>query len=701
MSAIRLPIILGLAAIVLAMIVNIGCEPDRTGTATPNSAPQVFMVNTPPDSAQFSRNPELSWYATDIDGYIAFFRYAVIIDTNLILNGQLVTPEVFIEQASDADFGWDSLEVDLDHPQSTATIRLYGDTLDPVNVFTKQYFFVQAQDDRGAMSEIEYRMYSRNNHYPNTHVGGGTTFINAVDANSPSPGVRMSWWGADSTDWGRADPPLEYEWRLYGPFDEDDDVIVNIVQENCTFDPTTNSYINCDEFDVLDLSTIPDTVYVNVGTEDNPQYIGKAQPVVRSKGPNYANDNTDVWVTDRETTLYNVFEGLGLVFSSKYKFIFWVRCRDDGFVPDPSPSFGQFLLYEAKFERDVLLFEETGYISTDGRWHPRTMDTTKAVYTNLIHNAGYTEFDTLQSGKDFFNRQTFNSPISGDVLGVKMPDLVNLLSHKIIIYNSDFVSGGPNELGSGALVGGGYGIYFAIDMGASAFMLTRNIANAPDGESEHFARYDNMSPDFKQHFGINAVNVEAWLYYVANPDYALNPIFTEQFIGAHSNHEDYPHIDLNYGEGSLLDTRYLRWMLKQDYIFTGSPEIGVCEKTQFAAPLYLYLSKYGDESRFHGKVCGVRQQAGDMRTAAFLFTPLAMDEAPMQEAFNTTMEWLYEKFATGESVSSQSPTGPQSSYGDIAERRERINQFLNYLDNFATPEERERYGVNIKPVVVK
>ena len=59
MSAIRLLIVLGLAAIILAIMVNVGCAPDRTGTATPNSVPKVFMVNTPPDSAQFSRNPEL------------------------------------------------------------------------------------------------------------------------------------------------------------------------------------------------------------------------------------------------------------------------------------------------------------------------------------------------------------------------------------------------------------------------------------------------------------------------------------------------------------------------------------------------------------------------------------------------------------------------------------------------------------------
>lgn len=700
MSAIRLPIILGLAAIIFAIMVNVGCEPDRTGTATPNSAPKVFMVNTPPDSAQFSRNPELNWYATDIDGYVAFFRYAVLVDTNLIINGQLVTPEVFIEQATDEDFGWDTLEVTLDLPQSTATIKLYGDTLDPVNVYTKQYFFVQAEDDRGAMSEIQYRMYSRNNHYPNTHLASGTTFINAIDANSPAPGVHLSWWGADSTDWGRADPPLDYEWRLYGPFDPDEDVVVKMVEENCTFDPTTNSYINCEEFPVLDLSNIPDTIYVNVGTDDNPVLVGKAQPIIRSRGPNYANDTTDVWVTDRETMLYNVFEGLDLALSDKFKFIFWVRCRDDGFVPDPSPEFGQFNLYEAKFERDVLVFDETGYILTDGRWHPRTMDTTKAVFTDMIHNAGFMEFDTtFDGGKDFFNRSYFNSPTPGDNVGTKMPDLVDLLSHKIIIYNTDFASGGPNEGVSGALNGnGGYGIYFALDMGANSMAFMRNIAGLDNGDGEEFGLHP-MSPDLTQHYGIIDINAEGWLYHVMID--LMHPVFNEQFIGVYSNHSDYPNIDVMYGEGSLLDTRYLRWVLKPTYVLTGLPEVGVCQKTQYAAPLYLYLSKDGDLSRFHGKVCAVRLQEGEMRTAAFLFTPLAMDIEPMQEAFNTTIEWLYEKFETGASAESMKPTGPQSSFGDIAERRERINQFLNYLDNFATPEERETYDVNIKPVVVK
>ncbi len=368
-------VVAGLALIMLVLAVLTGCGPDRSGVAALNKPPQVFIVNTPPDGAQFSRNPDLNWYATDIDGFIASFRYAVVLDSNLRINGQRVPVDVFVDQATDEQFNWTALKVDLDHPQSTATVRLYANIDFPVDSFVTQYFFIQAQDDAGAKSDIVWRRYSRNNHYPNTHQRADAVYINAKDSNSVAPGIHLVWDGADSTDWGRAKPPLEYEWRLYGPFNKNDSVYFNVVNENCIWNPDSGKYTNCSSARVLDLGSIP------------PVLNGVQQPLARSKGPKYATDTTDVWVTDEATTIYDVFRDVSnLTKTTQFKFVFWVRARDDGFVPDPTPAFNQFYVVEALFEKAVAVQDETSF-KRSAYWTPLNLNLVKQLYADYINGA--------------------------------------------------------------------------------------------------------------------------------------------------------------------------------------------------------------------------------------------------------------------------------------------------------------------------
>ena len=87
---------------------------------------------------------------------------------------------------------------------------------------------------------------------------------------------------------------------------------------------------------------------------------GCSQPLAHSQGPSYASNPADVWVTDQQTTIYDVFKDVpNITKTSQYKFVFWVRARDDGYVPDPTPSFSQFLVVEALFEKSVAVFDET------------------------------------------------------------------------------------------------------------------------------------------------------------------------------------------------------------------------------------------------------------------------------------------------------------------------------------------------------
>jgi hypothetical protein len=73
-----------------------------------------------------------------------------------------------------------------------------------------------------------------------------------------------------------------------------------------------------------------------------------------------------------------------------------------------------------------------------------------------------------------------------------------------------------------------------------------------------------------------------------------------------------------------------------------------------------------------------------MRSACWLFTPLAMDPAAMQQAFTTTLDWLIDN--------------PKSaSLNEIENRRERIRNFLHYLSHQASPQELESYGIKLRP----
>jgi hypothetical protein len=681
----------------LVITVYIGCAPDRTGTAAANQKPEANFTNTPPDSAQFSRNPELSWYGTDDDGFIVFFRYAVVVDSMMLIGGNHVPPEIFVEQATDAQFGWDTLPVDLDHPQAQATVRLHANTESPVDSFVTQYVFIQAQDDRGAMSDIKWRMYSRNNHFPNTSFTPNTRsrrhYINAVDANSPAPGINISWEGADSADWGRAEAPLEYEWRLFGPFEEDAIIYVNLVPENCVYDPILDSFVACIDFPVLDLDNLP------------PALNDLSQPIIHSQGPNFANDPSDVWVTETQVTIYDAYRELNLEKTSKYRFVFWVRSRDDGFVPDPTPSFKQFDVYEAKFENSIMIIDETGYDTRNGRWGPTDMDTVKAYFYNAIREAGYLDFDTtyhltpLTGPEHYFYEATKknaqNDSLPFRTLYLNIPKLINVLAHQVIIFYNDDAEPGPKEGTFGLMKH----VFDGLDMGASAWMLSRNLGDAalrtPRGVELP------KSLNFSTRFGISMVVCEGWLDGIfENP---MNPTFNEEFIGAYSNIAGFPHLMVDLGEGSLLDMRYPRLLyVDPTHVMTGLPEIGVGTRTSTAAPVYLYLSKYGDESFFHGKVMSVMQQLGDMRTACFMFTPLAIDPEPMQEMFNFMLPWLAAKFETSQKPLVSGVPAYQSSWASIPERRARLQRFLDYVAYEATDEEKTAWGMqDQKPFVVK
>lgn len=705
-SAGKIVLAIGIILACVLMAVS-GCAPKRSGTAAANQPPQVFITNTPPDSAQFSRNPELDWYGTDIDGYIAAFRYAVIIADSMFINGVKVSVDVFVERAKDSQFNWQYLAVSLDNPQSTATVRLYADVLHPVDSFITQYFFVQAEDNEGAWSTIKYRRYSRNNHYPNTHFRCNGVFINAQDSTSPLGGIQLTYSGADSTDWGRAVPPLEYEWRLYGPFLDTATIFVKIVDENCTYDPITGTYVNCNHTPVLDLNLIPSAISLPL---DGNRTVSIPQPLRHSKGANYANDTTDVWVSDKAANIYDVYHGLNLTKTSKFKFIFWVRARDDGFVPDPTPAFQQFYVVEALFEKGVMVLDESMYTTIGGRWTPRSnnpallennSDTVVNVLSNFIKRAGYGDLDGADTAVEYYHFQN-----SGPV------DLMKILSHKVLLL---FMDDSKNKLNEDEGFGFTSQVFFGLNMGASGLLFARNLGGIDDYNTGNVDM--PKSTNFALYFGISTVRCEGWLHYampVGNPPKPRG--YYEEFVSAYPNASGFPEISV---DTTLLNRRYVEWpywypytadstndttALHQIYkdslhYFRAIPEIGAGTRTSFAAPLYLYVSNLGADSPFNGKVMGVRTQIGSLpsaiRSACFMFTPIGTDSVASLALFEKILPWLTEKFQTTGAAKVSVSSGALTR--DITDRIEKTQHYLDYFTNYATPEEKVALGLTMKP----
>jgi len=693
------------------LICAAGCT-DRKGTAVSNRPPHIAIVNTPPDDAIFSRNPELYWYATDIDGYITYYRYAVIPKEELLIGNTPMTPEEFIDLADDKMYPWDTAWLSLDNPQSHATIQLYADLEDPVQSNVEQYFFIQACDDGGLMSEICWRKYGRNNHYPNTHHRADAVYINAPDDQSPAPGIHVSWAGADSLDWGRTEPPLDYEWRLYGPFEKDAPIYVNIAMEDCITVPGEDDPIDCREVPVLDIDRLPDAI------------AGLPQPLRRSQGPHFAGDTNDVWVTDLETTIYGVFNGLGdLTKTSQYKFIFWVRTRDDGFLPDPTPAFSQFLVIEAKFEKDVAVLDETDYRPVS-RWYPKDLAQSKSIYYDYIntaleriHGFGARPFDTVTTTApgappDYRTDYFFMCTATGtDSL---YPDLIDLLSHKVILYyNDDAVDGAYDSLMAYAC--------FAMDMGASGWAMGRNLVNADEPQSEGPVIMDE---NLRTHFGIESIDYEGWLFhslyrYTSNYpgstcETRIRPQWNEQYIGCEALHPElFPAVDMDM---DFLNERY-RYLDENMFIIFGEdtfcvkpqrhvldamPEVGTCVRTNQALPVYLYKSKYGDLSKYSGKVMGVALDNSAFRSAAFLFTPIATEREQTIDMFTATLSWLTEGFGDQGATAAKISNRSCSAQYTVEQRRNNVRRFLRDLHERGEGDPRlfDLMGVSLSPPIV-
>jgi hypothetical protein len=540
-----------------------------------------------------------------------------------------VSDTIMITASADDNYGVISVDFYVDGQLLFADRESPWRCMLPTTVYldSTEHFIEAVATDDGDNTGIQTLrfMVFNDNRPPQTFLFHEDICINTENEDSPLPGIRLGWSASDD---GNAPP--EYEWRLYGPYDTAFVVPLRVIYDNGELMAT------------VDLDALPAT-------------IGDlSQPLRHSRGSNFDTDSTDVWVSAPEETLYDVFRDLTIENTCAYKFIAWVRARDDRGLTDQSPAFGEFLVYEAMFERGVAVFDETGYTRNIGRWAPTSMDTCKAVLRRYIIGAGYTDFDTT-SGTDYFFTAT-RKDVQGTRIQAQWPTLIDVLSHKLIIFFNDDSDGLMSEYPWFGLLPW---IYFGMDAGIPTWVLARDLAeattNIPAG------KVVQKSYRFEKYFGIQTITAEGWIRSVI--DDPFNPVFNEEFIGAAALVGDLPGIDVDF---SLLESRYPRFFLDTSHIMQGLPEVGVATPGEYAVPLHQYVSRHGTASAYQDGTCAVRQNRDGVRSACWLFTPIAMEIEPMQQAFTATLEWLTQ------------PDKAASSDG-LRERRERIVQFLEDL----------------------
>jgi hypothetical protein len=320
----------------------------RKGTAPANVAPEVFLVNVPPDLVNFSTLAKIYWYGFDQDGYISKYQYLVIPDTGNLIpkSGGYIDPAFVqtIERVSPGDWNDSSLSrilgINRAALHSVDSVRTPVGTWDNVmltasldtTAYLAQYFFVRGVDNEGAVSKIlkpdspkgsNFRLFTRTNRPPVTAVSYAfianvtESYVDTtsyVDYCLPETtldwkGIRVSW-SAQDPDYGpRTQPAFSYYWQLLGPF------------------PDTLSI---------------DTTKVYYSSWDSKEGIP--------------------WVDSTSRLLVNLVNAPGKDYGW---YQFRVRARDDAFVPDPTPAKVTFRIIKPPFlfsnEKSVLLVDATDY----------------------------------------------------------------------------------------------------------------------------------------------------------------------------------------------------------------------------------------------------------------------------------------------------------------------------------------------------
>ncbi len=666
-----------------------GCTKTVEGDVKANQKPVVYFANIPPDGQSFSRNPEVYWYGTDPDGLIVRYRYYIVTVDEI----GTTPPEDFILTVPDSLWTYVDVDPKESDPKTKNIIPLIADQDNPTNRYVSQWVFLQAFDMEGLASDIVYRLFSRNDHAPDTRIyefKTDTPFVNAVQEGGIVTGVRMRWLGLDPIDYPGEAPPFEFQWRLYGPYDDSTfedlksrfykTVLLTtdgqVYQEGDTIIRCDTTYgdsmsVACDTIDVTEYISNPSPISWGSLEQkflvDDPEFINDTA-LNKVADSSWDDEDNDVWVYKTSDTMWNVYWNDPDTVTQQKHFIFWVRSRDDAFVPDLVPAFADFTVINPRFERDVLVMDftlRTSLTSSLPLDYSVPADYWKKVLKAWKPDIQYD--DTTEIMTDYAPGITPDY-IKAYQIGESVP-LRLLLQHKILILYDDQIN-----LGLLVKANRDANVYKAIDAGVNVWVTMR----APIVPNNEFEEWAVIPPEeYARYFGVQQLVYSAWnqhsvslmfkLYYDANntpederylqPD--ISPDRIEDFIGAYSMHpESWPDLSV---DTNRLHNMYM-WVpygfpptflqyATEAFGFMpehpGLPEVGWSVRSNVTEVLYLYKSFYGSNHplkgnyNMEGNPVAHRLETSLFRTVHFNFTPLALDTAQMQVVVDSVLNWLY------------------------------------------------------------
>lgn len=613
-----------------------GCTVKNKGTPHANQPPKVFFSTIPVSGTTFTKPDRFFWYATDRDGYIIEFQYALQPDSlvGIARSGAKADSAVRAFLAAHpmntdtATWHWKSVDNIIRNGQ-TDTIALPTSRQDTLTINT--VVFVRARDDRGVLSTdpiskatsfstmdslsnlnpsaIAYRLFGRKNRPPRTHfrsigvcnknqVSTGLPTFYSLDANTYDSsafmkvghcGITVRWIGSDSLDYpNQTQPSFDYFWELFGPF------------------PTR--------------SVFADTNRLWASATYPGRYPGGGAPrTARTFTPV---TSVTFFGLRGNDTLENYQPGF---------YQFRVRSRDDAGVLDPVGGSFTFRVIHPRFDRSILLVMQQTDPIGDARPLPADSMKVQNYYVKLIRDARYgaeggnpLHFDSAQDLKFF--------PRGHDLVGV--PE--SLLSrYKLVIFHKEncFASIGKTDfLDSlkGYLDAGGK----AWGMGREDLSDLTPLFNVGRPVEIPFNR---TSPTFGVgyfYFGAEKMFFNAHVETVRG-----DSVSREEFIGAEPLLAGLPVLDIDTALVQSLPVDPIR---KDTSGYRQLPGVNYFVRGPRSENLYLYRSPIGvaDTSHLNGKVVALRSDKIAFKSSYFGFPLYFIREPGATEVVRQMLDWF-------------------------------------------------------------
>jgi hypothetical protein len=656
----RMAIVLSACSVIIALMVGMGCTDRLKGEVDANQKPYVNFVNVPPDLQSFSRNPVVNWYGSDVDGIIASFRYVVVLKADVGLPDPISSADLIayvLDTSNVPESLWTVLIVDPKgpDPKTSQIVRMTADFSDPIRQYVEQYVFLQAFDAEGAASDVVYRLFSRNDHPPQTRILGyaesDTPFVNSVFPGGAVSGVPLRWLGSDLIDYPQDPPPFLFHWRLYGPYDSTKFADIRrryfkrvlltrdaqVIDSGVLLTKCDTTIVGPDTTVACDTVTVRPSNAARIAAIFGADY-GVFEPQFDVDDSSFVADNAKgganrivaesrgidtFWTSKLDTILFNIFKDDSQDTTQQLYFIPWVRARDDAAVPDPVPAYlpNGISVIDPKFERSVLVVDFTN--GAMGGVLPLKADT---FWSNYINKWEITTGKGAQYSNAVDN-------VSYAARGL----LKRLLQHRIVILYND--NSFKAEFWSRANY---YGpVLKAVAGGVNCWMNMRCPVTGGLQVRPEFTPVPAFNPLYTVFFGVltpaplEHYYYSGWAYYAWGDNTQAN-LRTETFKGARplANmesmwptllidtsllHQNYNWSFLQQIDGNTGDTirAPFRWISEKASL----PEVNWTPRlTPGTDPMYFYYSMYSDTvlgDASNGRIYGGSDPRGQLFDHSF------------------------------------------------------------------------------------